>query len=239
MPDTIILEAKPREVSGRQVRALRRGGVIPAVLYGHNVPSQSLSVDAKTFEKVYKQAGESTLVDLKIGQAEPVKVLIQDVQPHHITLKPLHADFYQVSMTEKLTAKIPFKFTGESPAVKELGAVLVKNMQEVEVECLPQDLVHEIEVDLSALKAFGDALHLRDIALPAGIAVKAKPEAVIVLTQEPRKEEEAAPTVDEKAAIEQIGKAGEEKKAEEGEEEEGKEKGEEKKEKKEEKKEKK
>lgn len=235
MQQTIILNAQPRQLAGRQVRALRRTGVIPAVLYGHGVSSQSLAVDAREFEKVYKQAGASTLVDLRIGEGEPVKVLIQEVQPHHITLKPLHADFYQVSMTEKLTAKIPFKFTGEATAVKELGAILVKNLQEVEVECLPQDLVHEIEVDLSALKAFGDALHIKNIAFPPGIAVKAKPEAVIVLVQEPRKEEEAAAPVDEKAAIEQIGKAGEEKKAEEGEEEAGEKKGGEKKEEKKEK----
>jgi len=222
MQQTIVLNAQTRVSLGRQSRALRRSGEIPAVLYGHNVPAQSLQVNARDFEKVYKQAGASTLVDLKVGEAAPIKVLVQEVQPHHLTLKPLHVDFYQVSMTEKLFAKIPFKFIGEAPAVKESGAVLVKNMPEIEVECLPQDLVHEIEIDLSVLRAFGNAVHIKDIALPPGIAVKAKPDAIVVLAQEPRKEEEeAAAPVDEKAAIEQIGKAGAEKKKEEEEGEEG------------------
>lgn len=219
MQQSIILNAQLRDTATKKAPALRRAGAIPAVLYGHNVPSRVLQVNAREFEKVYKQAGASTLVDLKIGEGEPVKVLVQEVQPHYITLKPIHVDFYQVSMTEKLTAKIPLKFMGESPAVKELGAVLVKNMQEVEVECLPQDLVHEIEVDLSGLKAFGDAVHIKDVALPPGIAVKAKADATVVLVQEPRKEEEAVTPPTEKEAIEKITTVADEKKAKKEEEE--------------------
>lgn len=219
MQQIIILNAQLRDAETKKAPALRRAGAIPAVLYGHNVPSRVLQVNAREFEKVYKQAGASTLVDLKIGEGEPVKVLVQEVQPHYITLKPIHVDFYQVSMTEKLTAKIPLKFMGESPAVKELGAVLVKNMQEVEVECLPQDLVHEITVDLSGLKVVGDAVHIKDVALPAGILVKAKPDATVVLVQEPRKEEEAVAPPTEKEAIEKITTVADEKKAKKEEEE--------------------
>lgn len=229
---TIVLNAQTRASLGRQVRALRRSGVIPTVLYGHNVPARALQVDAREFAKVYKQAGASTLVDLKVGDAAPIKVLVHEVTPHHLTLKPIHIDFYQVSMTEKLTAKIPLKFTGEAPAVKELGGVLVKNLQTVEVECLPHDLVHEIEVDISALKTFADHLTVASLKVPAGITLKDKPEEVIALVQAPKQEEEVVVAPSEAEAIAKIEKIAPEKKVEE----EGEEKEEKKEEKKKEKK---
>lgn len=214
MQTAITLEAQMRTEIGNKVRALRRKGVIPAVLYGHNTPSQNLALDARTFEKVYKQAGESTLVDLKIGQGEAVKVLIQDVAKHHLTLKPIHVDFYKVSMTEKLTADIPLKFVGEAAAIKELGGVLVKNLQEVKVECLPQDLVHEIEVNISMLKTFADSIVVSKLSVPPGITILNKPEEVVALVQAPKVEEEVvvAPT-DEKAKIEEIKVVAEEERA--------------------------
>ena len=187
---------------------------MPAVLYGHNVAAVNLAVDAKVFEKVYKTAGESTLLDLQVGSGTAVKVLIQDVAKHYLTLKPIHADFYQVSMTEKLTADIPLKFVGEAPAVKELGAVLVKNVQEVKVECLPADLVHEIEINLSALKQFGDAISIAKMVVPPGIKILNRPEETIILAQAPRAEEEVAVApVSEKEAIEKIGSVAEEERA--------------------------
>lgn len=213
MKQTIALEAQKREVSGKKVKRLRLAGNMPATLYGHNISAQMIAVDAKTFEKVYKQAGESTLVDLTIADAAPVKVLIQDVAKHYITLKPIHADFYQVSMTEKLTADIPLKFIGEAPAVKELGGVLVKNLHELKVECLPQDLVHELSIDLEALKGFGDAITVGAIVAPPGITIFNRAEEVIVLAQAPRVEEEVIASVDEKAKIEDIKVVAEEERA--------------------------
>ena len=206
MPQTITLSAQTREATGNKVRALRRQGLVPAVVYGHNVPSRNLLVDGRVFEKVYKAAGESTLLDLAVSNGAPIKVLIHDVAKDPLTLKPIHVDFYQVSMTEKLTAEVPLKFIGEAPAVKELGAILVKNIQAVKVECLPQDLVHEMIVDLTALKVIGDALTVGQLATPPGIKILGRPEETIVLAQAPKVEEEvvvAAPA-DEKAKIGEI-----------------------------------
>ncbi len=215
MQKAILLEAKLREIKGKAVAGLRRTGVMPAVVYGEGIASRNLSVDAKTFAKVYSQAGESTLVDLQVAGAAPIKVLIQDVAKHYLTMKPIHADFYQVSMTKKLTTEIPLKFIGESPAVKELGGVLVKNLQEVKVECLPQDLVHEIEVDLAFLKVFGDAIIISKIISPPGIRILNRQEETVVLAQAPRADEEVvAVPVTEKEAIEKIGSVADEKKAE-------------------------
>ena len=213
MQQTITLEAQEREVTGKKVKRLRLAGNMPATLYGHNVSAQTIAVDAKTFEKVYKAAGESTLVDLKVGAGAAVKVLIQDVAKHYLTLKPIHADFYQVSMTEKLTADIPLKFIGEAPAVKESGAVLVKNLQEVKVECLPSDLMHELLIDLSVLKNFGDAIAVKHIVAPHGVTILNKPEEILILAQAPRVEEEVVAPVDEKAKIEEIKVVSEEERA--------------------------
>lgn len=171
-------------------------------------------MEAKAFEKIYKTAGESTLVDLQIDAGAPVKVLIQDVAKHHITLKPIHADFYQVSMTEKLQTMVPLKFIGEAPGVKELGGVLVKNVQEVKVECLPQDLVHEFVVQISSLKTFKDVITVKDLSVPPGIMILAKPDEVVALVQEPEQEEVAAAApVDEKAKIDEIKVVAEEERA--------------------------
>ncbi|MBI2552221.1 50S ribosomal protein L25 [Candidatus Uhrbacteria bacterium] len=224
MQQTISLQAQRRDTAGKKAPALRRAGVVPAVLYGHHVPSQNVQIEARAFEKVYKQAGESTLVDLQVGDEAPVKVLIQEVAKHHLHLKPIHVDFYQVSMTEKLKVTIPLKFKGESAAIKELGGVLVKNLQELQAECLPQDLVHEIEVDIAPLRTFEDTIAVKDLKIPSGITVLTRAEEKVVLAQPPRVEEEAAPAPSEKEVIEKITSVGDEKKAEKAkkEEEEGK-----------------
>lgn len=229
--ESIILSAKARDKKTQQPNAMRRAGYLPAVLYGHNIPAQTLAVLARQFDKVYKQAGASTLIDLRIDGKDAIKVIIQEVAPHHLTLKPIHIDFYQVSMTEKLKVKVVLKFIGEPPAVKELGGVLLKNLQEVEVECLPSDLVSEIEVDLSGLKTFEDNIKIKDLRIPKGITILNHSEDSVVFVQPPRVEEEVvAPSETEQ--IGKIEKVGEKK--EEGEEgvateEKGKEKGKDKK----------
>ena len=163
---------------------------MPAVVYGHGLKSTPLVIDYRQFEKIYSTAGESSLVDLSIDQKEPVKILIQDVQRHPITSRFLHADFHQVKMTEKITTEIELEFFGESKAVKELGGVLVKSIDKVKIECLPQDLVHNINVDVSTLNSFEDMIRVADLKLPAGIEIKGKLEDVVVLVQPPRTEEE-------------------------------------------------
>lgn len=184
------LAAKTREVVGKKVEALRKQGKIPAVLYGHNVKPVNLVVDYPAFEKIYREAGESTLVDLVIDDKEPVKVLIQDHQLDPRTNQFIHVDLHQIRMDEKLHTDIILEFIGESPAVKGYGGILVTNLDHVEVECLPKDLVHEIKVDLSALKTFEDSIHISDIEIPAGITILNDPEDMVALVQPPRTEKE-------------------------------------------------
>jgi len=187
---TLNLQAKKREVKGKQVAKLRNQGQVPAVLYGHSVKPVDLSISSVDFDKIFKAAGESTLIDLTVDSAKPVKVLIQDYQLDNLKNRINHVDFYQVRMDEKLHAEINLKFINEAPAVKELSGILVTNIHELKVECLPQDLVHEIEVDLSSLKTFEDAIHVSDLKIPAGMITHHDLHDVVVLIQEPRSEKE-------------------------------------------------
>ncbi len=188
--ETLKLEAKTREIKGKQSKQLRQQGSIPAVVYGHGFETRSLAVDQRVFEKALAKAGESSLIDLVIDGKESVKVLIQEVQ--HDPLKGLvtHVDFRQVKMTEKLETDIEFEFIGEVPAVKELGAILVRSMDKIRVRCLPQYLVHSIAIDLTSLKAFGDTIKVKDIKPPEGIEFLANPTEVIAVVNEPISEAE-------------------------------------------------
>jgi large subunit ribosomal protein L25 len=187
---TLVLEAKSRTVFGKKVRSIRKKGILPAVKYGNHKDPVHLELDTKTFEKVFAQAGESTLVDLQIDGGKPIKVLLHQFDRNPVTNALQHADFLEVNMSEKITAEVELNFIGESKAVKELGGILVKNHTTVEVECLPQDLVHQIDVDISALKAFDDRISISGLVLPKGIALKEKSDDVIVLVTEPRSEKE-------------------------------------------------
>lgn len=215
----VELTASPREVLGHKVRHLRATGALPAVLYGKGQDSLALEVPLKDFERALKQAGESTLVFLSVaGQVYPT--IIHDVARHPLSDQAIHADFYKVRLDEKIKAMVPVVFTGVSPAVKDLAAIFVRNINELEVEALPADLPHEIEVDISGLAAFNDQIQVKDLKVPSA-HLTANPEAILATVQEPISEEElkaelAAPTTDV-SAVEEIKPL--EKPAEEGEEE--------------------
>lgn len=188
--EKLSLTVMPREATGKKVRALRTQGKIPAVLYGHGITATNVMVEYQQFEKVYTQAGESTLVDLSVDGKPPVKALIYDVTHDPVSNQFTHVDFHQVRMDEKLTANVPLKFIGDAPAVKELSAIFVTQLDELEIRCLPGDLVHEIEVDISNLKQFDDAVHVSDVVVPKGIEVLNQPDTVVAVVQEPRSEKE-------------------------------------------------
>lgn len=188
--ETITLEAKKRTLTGKAVSQLREKGLLPAVMYGKSQEAVALEIPEQSFLKAFKVAGESTLIDLMVD-GKPNKALIKEVAHDPLTDRIVHIDFHIVSLTEKMHAKIPLAFVGESKAIKGLGGVLVKNVSEVEVECLPTALVHEIAVDISKLESLGDIVHLKDVAIPAGITVMhLHGEDPIVSAAAPRSEEE-------------------------------------------------
>lgn len=184
-----ILQAEPRNIIGRQVKSLRRAGLVPAVVYGHGFKPLSVQVPVKDFERVYAEAGESTVVYLKVNEQD-YPTLIHDVMRDPVSDKFLHADFYKVKLDEKINAKIQLNFTGESPAVKGLGGILVKNISEIEVEGFPQDLPHQIDVDISGLAELKSQIFVKNLPVSSKLSVKADPEAIVALIQEPISEEE-------------------------------------------------
>lgn len=185
----ITLKAEKREISGRRVKSLRREGFVPAVIYGHGFESLSIQVPLKDFEKAYAEAGESSVIYLDLDNKN-YPTIIQDVDRDPVSDKFLHADFYKVRLDEKIKAKIPLNFMGESLAVKELGGILVKNISEIEVEGFPQDLPHQIDVDISSLVELRSHLLVKDLVFSGKLEVKADPEAIVILVQEPISEEE-------------------------------------------------
>ena len=185
------LRAQPRTELGKKSKILREKGFLPAVLYGEGIPSQPLAVLYKDFEKVYREAGESTLVKLEVAD-KPYNVLVHDVARDPLRGRVIHADFYAVRMDKVIHAKVPLVLVGEAPAVKNEGGVLVRVMQELEVAALPQDLPHELKADLTSLKAVQSKITVRDIPLPPGVKILAHNEEVVVLVEAPRSEEELA-----------------------------------------------
>jgi large subunit ribosomal protein L25 len=186
---TLTINATPRTVTGKKNSALRQTGKVPAVVYGHEVKSQNVEVDEREFRKIFKQAGENTIISLKLADKE-LPVLIHDVQNHYLKDTPVHVDFYAINMTEKLKADIPLEFVGEAPAVKALSGTLVKNLSEVEVECLPLDLPHSIEVDISSLENFESAIRVSDLKIPDKVELLTNPEETVATVAAPRSEEE-------------------------------------------------
>jgi len=187
--ETKVLKARMREAT-QKPNALRREGFIPAVVYGKSSESKHITLPVSLFEKIYRESGESTLIDLKIGNEEALKVLIQDIQKDPMTMRISHADFRQIDMKEKLEADVSLNFVGESKAVKEFAGILNKSMDTITVECLPGALVSEIDVDLAKLEKFGDVIRSGDIKLPEGMELKSDANSVIATVAEPRSEEE-------------------------------------------------
>ncbi|MDP3727167.1 MAG: 50S ribosomal protein L25 [bacterium] len=196
-----------RSEIGKHLYSLRQEGVLPAVLYGPGMASLPLAVVKRDFEKVLREAGETSLVAVKVEGGKLYNVLIHDVAKDPMTLEPIHADFYAVRMDKPIEAKVPLVFAGESPAVKNEGGILVKVLHELEVKALPKDLPHEISVDVSRLEKIGDKVQVQDVTLPAGVASLSPADEVVALIEPPRSEaeleeltkaEEAAPVAEVK-----------------------------------------
>lgn len=191
---------------------IRNNGGIPAVFYGPKESSTPVSLKAVDFKKVWKQAGESSIIILKDGSEEH-EALIHDIDLHPVTGVPRHVDFYVIEKGKKLQLNVPLEFTGVSEAVKSLGGILVKVLHEVEIEALPKDLPHDIKVDISSLVALDSQILAKDLNIPTGVDLITGTEEVVAAISVAVEEPEEAPTATI-ADIEVVGEKG--KKDEEG-----------------------
>src|SRR3989339_121224 len=191
-----VLKAEKRILTGSKVKKLRRQGVIPANVFGHTIKSQAIQVSEVEFSRVYKDAGETSLIWLKVeGEDKERPTLIKALTNNPTTGKRYHVDFHQVNLKEKVSANVPVEITGEAQMVKDGLAVLDINLHEIEVEALPTDIPENIIFDISTLKEIGDSLKLSDIKLPSEVTVLTDLETVVVALGAPQKEE--APLVEE------------------------------------------
>jgi len=206
------LKAKIREEVGKKIKAVKDSGRIPAIIYGHKIKNILLDLDAKEFNKTYKEAGESSLIELNIeGDKEQRPVLIHEIQRDPVTDQIIHIDFFQTSLKEEVQVSVPLVIEGVSLAVKELGGTLVKNISEIEVKSLPQNLPHEIKVSIESIKTFEDHITVKDLKLPENVKVIAKPDEILVSVSAPEDVEgDLAEAIEEK--VENIEKIEKEKK---------------------------
>ena len=209
------LSAKIRKNFGKRVRSLRKEGVLPAVLYGPKVKNIPLEVNLKEFEKIYQEAGESTLISLKIEEEKKENlVLIHSVEQDPLTEKISHVDFYQPRLEKEIEVKIPLVFEGEALAVKDLGGTLIRHILEVTVKALPQNLPHEIKADISSLKNFGENILVENLTVPEKVKIINDPKEIVVSIASPEKiEEELEKPIEEK--VEEVEKVVEKKEEEE------------------------
>ncbi|MBU0597209.1 50S ribosomal protein L25 [Patescibacteria group bacterium] len=170
---------------------LREDGIIPAVVYGPEIKTISIGVNYKEFEKLHNEAGESSLIDCIVeGEKDPITVLIQDLQIEPLKGRIIHVDFRQIKMGEEMNATVELEFVGESVAVKEQGGTLIQNYEEVNVKCLPSNLVSHINVDLSKLATFDEVIKIKDLVLPEGITVLDDPEGLVAKVAQPLTDEQ-------------------------------------------------
>jgi large subunit ribosomal protein L25 len=196
------LNAEIRTVLGNSVRKLRNQGILPAVIYSKDLGSISLQLNYLQFLKAFKEAGTSHVVDLLID-SKKYPCLVHDLDIHPVTGKLRHVDFLSVNLKNKVTATVELKFIGESPAVKEFGAVLATPLLEIEVEALPDNLPSEIEINLANLVTLDDVIRVSDLPAASDYVIMTSPEEVIatlVYQSEEKEEEEVAP-VEEVAAV--------------------------------------
>jgi large subunit ribosomal protein L25 len=195
--EKLVLRADSRQETGKKVKLRRKEGLVPGVVYGHKVEPKSVWVSSLDFSRTYKQAGQNTILELSVDGGKGVNALIHDIQLDPLSGGFSHVDFFQVRMDEEIEASIPLEFVGESAAVKALGGVLLKNMDEVEVSCLPADLPHAITVDVSALETFDDHVKVGDLKVSSKVKVLGDAETIVASVMQPRTEAELA-SLDEK-----------------------------------------
>jgi large subunit ribosomal protein L25 len=182
------LKAEERKVLGKKVKKLRREGLLPGNVYGKGLSSHALQVKLSDFETVFKQAGETGLVDLSYnGSTKPV--LIKNLQMNHATRTLLHVDFYQVNLKEKVKANIPVVLLGEAKAVTDKIGLVLQNLSEVEIEALPDKLPENVEISVENLAEIGDQLTVADLKVPADVAILTDPAQTVAKVVEPVVEE--------------------------------------------------
>ena len=184
----ISFEAEPRTIFGKQVKQLRRDGLVPGVIYGQEKP-RHIQADRVPLRRVLRQAGSNELINVNLGD-ETITVLAREIQQHPTRGDLIHVDFYEVDMQEKITAEVTLVTVGEPDAELQMLGQVGQSLHSIEVECLPADLISEIEVDISPVDSPDDVIYVRDLELPEGLTLLTDPETAVTTFNYYREEEE-------------------------------------------------
>jgi len=198
--EKVVLEATKRDVVGKQVKALRREGKLPAVIYGRHTDPINVNLDAHSASMALAKLTASSLVTINVEGKEHL-ALVREKQRDYIKNRLLHVDFLAVSLSEKLRTAVSVHFVGVSPAVKDFNAVLVHNLEEIEVECLPADLPERIDVDISVLQKPGEGIRLKDVHVSDKVHLLGDPETMVAVATFAKVEEEPVPGAEAAAAV--------------------------------------
>jgi large subunit ribosomal protein L25 len=206
-----ILNASVRNIVGKQVKALRRAGKLPAVIYGHSIVPINIAINSHEANLLLPTLSSSHLIVVDVDGTRHT-TLVREKQTHPVTRNLVHIDFQEVSLTEKLKTGVGIIFVGEAPAAKNYNGVIVTNLEELEVEALPMNLPDHITIDLSILKNIGDTIHIRDIKLSSEVEILSHPDEIVVIVTAPAVEVEITPTeaVSEEPEVIEKGKKEEE-----------------------------
>lgn len=197
--EKVVLKAEKRTVIGKQVKQLRRAGQLPGVIYGFNFEPTAISLDAHSSQQIIPHLTSSSIVNIDLD-GKLIPALVREEQKNYIKNVLTHVDFLAISMTEKIRAQVSLHFSGIAPAIKDFSAAIVNNMSSVEVEALPSDLPERIDVDLSTLAKLGDAIHVRDLNIPAGVTLLTDADEVVAVATATH--EEAEPVAAEEGVTE-------------------------------------
>src|ERR1041385_2084747 len=189
--DKVVLKAEKREVIGKQVKAMRRAGKLPPVIYGRRTEPINVSLDAHSASLVVGKLTSSSLVTIQVDGAE-YPALVREKQRDYIKNRLLHVDFLAVSLDESIRATVSLNFVGVSPAVKDFNAVLVENLESLEIECLPTELPESVDVDISTLLRPGDSIRVRDVKISDKVHILNDPDTTVAVATFAKVEEEAA-----------------------------------------------
>jgi large subunit ribosomal protein L25 len=193
-----------REAQGKANKRLRREGIVPGVVYGKGEGSTNVQVEAKAFETLYRAAGRTSVVKFRLpGAGRASSGFIKSVQRHPLSGAAIHVDYYLVNLNVEMEVDVPLVFTGEAPAVEETGGTLLHNLSAIHVKALPNDIPHEVTVDVSVLRSLDVAIHVKDLSLNRDLVqVMTDGETLVATVVPPRVEEEPEPVVAEGEELE-------------------------------------
>lgn len=195
-----VLEAQERTVIGKKVKALRREGLLPAIVYGTGIEPVAVTLNTKEVLQTLRVIGANTLVTIKLGKKEHL-VLVREIQREVITRNLLHMDFQEVSLEENISSTVPIVLVGDAPAVKEFEALLITNMEEIQIEAKAKDLPDTISVDISTLLDIGDNILIKDLVISVDVTVLDDPEDVVIVATLPTLMAEIEELVEEGAEL--------------------------------------